>query len=98
MIMSIQPKMDWEVEHILNFKGSIKGRRVLNRDRVSGARLLYKGYFDPEPTFPDECFRRHFRMRKPLLLHVVEEVEAHDPYFKLTRVVADNSHSLLRNA
>ena len=34
MLMSMQEKMDRQVQHILNFKGSIKGRRVINRDRV----------------------------------------------------------------
>ena len=38
--MSMQEEMDRQVEHILNFKVSIKGRRVINRDRVSRARLL----------------------------------------------------------
>ena len=37
MLMSMQKEMDRQVEHILNFKGSIKGRRVINRNRVSGA-------------------------------------------------------------
>ena len=37
MTMSSQHEMDQEVKHILNFKGSIKGRRVINQDRVSGA-------------------------------------------------------------
>ena len=42
MLMSMQEEMDWQAEHILNFKGSIKGRSVINRDRVFGARLLQK--------------------------------------------------------
>jgi hypothetical protein len=53
-IMSIQHETDREVEQILNFKGSIKGRRVLNQDRVSRAWLLYKDYFALVPAFPDE--------------------------------------------
>ena len=78
--------MDQQVEHILNFKGSIKGRRVINWDRVSRARLLQKGYFAPNPTFPDDpWFHRCFRMRKPLFLRIVEGVGAHDDYYKLTR-------------
>src|SRR3989337_1327515 len=86
MLMSMQEEMDWQVEHILNFKGSIKGIRVINRDRVSGAKLLHKDYFASKPTFPDDpWFRRRFRMRKPLFLRIVEGVEAHDDYFKLTR-------------
>ncbi|XP_020174055.1 uncharacterized protein [Aegilops tauschii subsp. strangulata] len=78
--------MDQQVDLILNFKGSIKGRRVNNRDRVSGARLPQKDYFGPNPTFPDDpWFYRCFRMRKPLFLRIVEGVEAHDDYFKLAR-------------
>ena len=38
-------------------------------------------------------------MRKPLFFCVVEGVEAHDPFFKITGIVVDNYHSLLsRNA
>ena len=86
MLMSMQEEMGREVEHILNFKGSIKERRVINWDRVSGAKLLQKDYFAPNPTFPDDpWFRRRFCMRKPLFLRIVEGVEAHDDYFKLTR-------------
>ncbi|XP_020151889.1 uncharacterized protein [Aegilops tauschii subsp. strangulata] len=86
MLMSMQEDMDRQVEHILNFKGSIKWRRVINRDRVSGAKPLHKDYFAPKPSFPDDpWFRRCFRMRKPLFLPIMEGVEAHDDYFKLIR-------------
>ena len=78
--------MDQQVEHILNFKGSIKGRRVINRDRVSGAKLLHNDYFAPTRAFSDDpWFRRRFRMRKLLFLCIVEGVEAHNDYFKLRR-------------
>ncbi|XP_020196835.1 uncharacterized protein [Aegilops tauschii subsp. strangulata] len=86
MLMSMQEEIDWQVEHILNFKGSIKGRRVINQDRVSGAKLLHNDYFAPTPAFPnDPWFRRCFRMRKSLFLCIMEGVEAHDDYFKLRR-------------
>ena len=42
MLMSMQVEMDRQVEHILNLKGSIKGRRVINQDRVSAAKLLHR--------------------------------------------------------
>ena len=48
MIMSIQEEMDRELGRILNFKGMIKGRRVFNRNRVDGGRLLYKDYLSPD--------------------------------------------------
>nr|XP_020150531.1 uncharacterized protein LOC109735740 [Aegilops tauschii subsp. strangulata] len=84
--MSMQEEMNRQVEHILNFKGSIKGRRVINRNRVSGAKLLHNDYFAPTPAFPEDpwlCCR--FRMRKPLFLRIVEGVEPHDDYFQLRR-------------
>nr|XP_020197682.1 uncharacterized protein LOC109783491 [Aegilops tauschii subsp. strangulata] len=91
MLMSMQEEMDRQVEHILNFKGSIKGRRVINQDRVSGAKLPHNYYFSPTPAFPDDpWFRRRFCMRKPLFLRIVEGVEAHDDYFKLRRVCCDH--------
>ena len=84
--MSMQEEMDRQVKHILNFKGSIKGRRVINRDRASGARLLHSDYFAPTPAFSDNpWFRHRFRMPKPLFLRIVDRVEAHDNYFKLRR-------------
>ena len=44
MLMSMQEEMDRQVEHILNFKGS---RGVINRDRVSEAKLVHWDYFSP---------------------------------------------------
>ncbi|XP_020152263.1 uncharacterized protein [Aegilops tauschii subsp. strangulata] len=86
MLMSMQEKMDRQVEHILNANGSIKGRRVINWDSMSGEKLLHMDYFAPNPTVPDDpWFRRYFRMRKPLFLRIVKGVEEHKDYFKLTR-------------
>ncbi|KAE8771872.1 hypothetical protein D1007_56174 [Hordeum vulgare] len=63
MLTTMQEEMDWQVEHILNFKGSIKGKRVINRDRVSEEKLLQKDYFAPNPAFSDDPWFRHcFRM------------------------------------
>ncbi|KAE8814799.1 hypothetical protein D1007_07800 [Hordeum vulgare] len=86
MLMTIQEQIDQQVEHILNFNDLIKGRRVINRDRVSGAKLPQKDYVAPNPTFPDDTWvRRRLRMRKSLFLRIVEVMEAHDDYFKVTR-------------
>ncbi|KAM3259608.1 hypothetical protein ACQJBY_051085 [Aegilops geniculata] len=86
MLMSMQKEMERQVKHILNFKGSIKGRRVINWDRVSRAKLLHNNYFAPKPAFPDDpWFRCRFRIQKPLFLRIMEGVEAHDEYFKLKR-------------
>ncbi|KAE8813840.1 hypothetical protein D1007_09037 [Hordeum vulgare] len=86
ILMSMEEEMDRQVENILNFKGSIKGRRVINQGRVSRPWLLEKDYFAPNPTFQDDpWFRRRFRMRKQFILCIVEGVVAHCGYFKLTR-------------
>ena len=86
MLMIMQEEVDRQMEHILNFKGSIKRRRVINRYRVSGARLLHRDYFAlNHPFLDDPWFCCHFHMRKLLVLCIVEGVEAHDDYFKLIR-------------
>ena len=36
-MMSIQEEMEKMEEHVLNFKGSIKGRITVARDRLKGA-------------------------------------------------------------
>lgn len=78
-------EMEKEVEHILNFKGSLKGRRIIHRDRIVGARLFYKDYFQPKQKFHEGGFQRRFGMNKPLFLRVIEGVEAHGPYFTLRK-------------
>jgi hypothetical protein len=64
MMMSIQKEIEKEEEHALNFKGSIKGRRVIPRDRIADARLLYTDYFTFDPTYHEGFFRRRFQMNK----------------------------------
>ncbi|KAE8811747.1 hypothetical protein D1007_11547 [Hordeum vulgare] len=50
MLMTMQEEMHQQVEHIIIFKGSNDRRRVINRDRVSRAKLLLKDYFALNPT------------------------------------------------
>ena len=54
MLISMQEEMNRQVEHILKIQDSIKGRRVINCDRVSRERLVHKDYFAMIPTFPDD--------------------------------------------
>ena len=56
MMMCIQEEMKKAEEHVLNFKGSMKGRRVIHSDRIVGARLLYMDYFTMEPTYHEGFF------------------------------------------
>ena len=50
-------------EHVLNFKRSIKGHRVLNRNRTRGHLTLMDDYFSPNALFI-ENFRWCLWMRK----------------------------------
>jgi hypothetical protein len=39
-------------------RGSVKGHRVVNRDRQSGHDRLYEDYFSENPTYGPSYFRR----------------------------------------
>ena len=43
-------------EHVLNFKGSIKGHRVLKRNRARGHLTLMVDYFASDALFADFVF------------------------------------------
>ncbi|KAI7951125.1 hypothetical protein MJO29_009799 [Puccinia striiformis f. sp. tritici] len=63
--------------------GSIKGRLAnLNRGFEMGYERLFEDYFSESPVYPDYLFRRRFRMHRPLLLRIVEDVASYDRYFK----------------
>ena len=43
--------------------------------------LLFKDYFSDDPIFNDTDFRRVYRMRKPLFLHILHAITESDAYF-----------------
>nr|XP_043611457.1 uncharacterized protein LOC122583083 [Erigeron canadensis] len=51
-------------------------RRVIRRDHVAAAKLLYDHYFALEPTYPPDMFRRRFRMRKEMFLRIVQDINS----------------------
>lgn len=61
------------------YRGSVPGRRVINRNRVEGHNRLYQDYFSENPTYSKEYFRRRFRMRRPLFCRILNGVESYDP-------------------
>ena len=61
--------------------GSIMNHRVFNRNREEGHARLFHDYFSNNPTYPEESFRRRFRMRRSLFLRIQEAVTVHDCYF-----------------
>ncbi|XP_012828553.1 PREDICTED: uncharacterized protein LOC105949785 [Erythranthe guttata] len=62
-------------------RGSVRGRRVIHRNRVEGHNRLYRDYFADNPVYHDVYFRRRFRMHKPLFCRVISNIEAYNHYF-----------------
>ncbi|XP_042446923.1 uncharacterized protein LOC122031797 [Zingiber officinale] len=62
--------------------GRTQRRRYLNRDREVGHICLFNDYFSDDPVYPDDIFRRRFRMKKELFLRIVDVVKNHFEYFQ----------------
>jgi hypothetical protein len=60
--------------------GSVPGWRYVYRDHEACHEQLFKDYFAEECTFDAVIFRRRFRMRRSLFLHIVEKVCTFDPW------------------
>ena len=76
---------------------SVVGRRIFNRSaHVNGHDLIYNDYFAPNSTYPDEYFRRRFRMNRSLFLYILEKVENNNSYFmQLPNAAGKMGHSSL---
>ncbi|KAM0829821.1 hypothetical protein ACQ4PT_066629 [Festuca glaucescens] len=79
-------------EAIVGLKGSLEAlqRSSLNRSgprtykkrpREESDQRLVNDYFSENPLYNDKDFRRRFRMRKSLFLHIVNVLDEWDPYF-----------------
>jgi hypothetical protein len=68
--------------------GSTNGRQEINRNRLEGHERLHNDYFSENPTYPDNFFRRRFRMQRSLFLRIVEDVCQDDEYFLQKRDAA----------
>ncbi|XP_042401395.1 uncharacterized protein LOC121991462 [Zingiber officinale] len=62
--------------------GKIQRRRYLNGDREVGHARLFNDYFSDDPIYPNDIFRRRFRMQKELFLRIVDAVKNHSEYFQ----------------
>ncbi|EEE50942.1 hypothetical protein OsJ_31489 [Oryza sativa Japonica Group] len=60
-------------------------RRYINRDHQDDHNRLFAKYYSANPLYTDNQFRRRFRMRKHLFLHIVEALGVWSPYFCLRR-------------
>jgi hypothetical protein len=68
---------------------SIFGHEVHNRSRQEYNMKLYQDYFSKYPMYPDKFFRRHFRMRRSLYLHISWAIGEHGNYFVQRRNAAE---------
>ena len=63
--------------------GSHTDRRVnIDCGAGKGHRRIFEDYFAENPVYDERLFRRRFRMRQSLFLHLVQAVEAQDSYFE----------------
>uniref|UniRef100_A0A0D3E334 Uncharacterized protein n=1 Tax=Brassica oleracea var. oleracea TaxID=109376 RepID=A0A0D3E334_BRAOL len=54
----------------------------IERNREEGNVRLWNGYFSETPTYPDNLFRRRFRMNKPLFLRIVHQLSNEVDFFR----------------
>uniref|UniRef100_A0A0D3BQU1 DDE Tnp4 domain-containing protein n=1 Tax=Brassica oleracea var. oleracea TaxID=109376 RepID=A0A0D3BQU1_BRAOL len=59
-----------------------KKRAYIERNREQGHIRLWNDYFSDTPTYPDNFFRQHFRMNKPLFMHIVDRLSTKVQYFR----------------
>lgn len=62
--------------------GSLPGKSGnIDRDRVEMDQRMFKDYFSESPVYGPASFRRRYRMRRSLLVMIMERVCACDSYF-----------------
>ncbi|XP_071704411.1 uncharacterized protein [Rutidosis leptorrhynchoides] len=49
-------------------------RRFIHRDREGTAMRLWNDYFSENPTFPEDYFRRRYRMSRPLFIRICQGI------------------------
>uniref|UniRef100_A0A0D3BPK1 Uncharacterized protein n=1 Tax=Brassica oleracea var. oleracea TaxID=109376 RepID=A0A0D3BPK1_BRAOL len=59
-----------------------KKRAYIERNREEGHIRLWNDYFSDTPTYPENLFRRRFRMNKPLFTRIVDRLSNEVLYFK----------------
>ncbi|WZZ24153.1 hypothetical protein YC2023_007554 [Brassica napus] len=59
-----------------------KKRVYIERNREAGNIRLWNDYFSETPTYPDNLFRRRFRMNKPLFMKIVDRLSNEMEFFQ----------------
>ena len=71
-----------ELYHEIHGQSSASmSRKSIYRDREAGHQRLEKDYFSPNPVYPEQIFRRRFRMGRHVFLRIVDALSNFDPYF-----------------
>ncbi|XP_057452180.1 uncharacterized protein LOC130744000 [Lotus japonicus] len=76
----MQEEMEFYQQHANTVRPK-RTRKVIERDREAGHERLWMDYFSENPVYPEELFRRRFRMRKDVFLRVVDALGSHNSYF-----------------
>ncbi|CAL5379099.1 unnamed protein product [Camellia sinensis] len=56
-------------------------RQSIRRDHERSDQQIWRDYFAENCTYPPKYFRRRFRMRQELFLHILNDVKRYDKYF-----------------
>jgi len=87
--ITYEAKRIMSLERTSRWGGSVKGRKYIHRNNVGAHKRLKEDYFDDDCTYPDEHFRRRFRMNRELFMRIHDAVVEHDPVnFKQRRDAA----------
>ena len=78
------------IEELVMETSQPKRRRSIRRNHLVGHERFFLDYFAPTPIYPPTLFRRRFRVKHSLFLHIQSKVEAHDSYFVQKRNSANN--------
>ena len=62
-----------------------KKRIHIERNREEGDLRLWNDYFSETPTYPENLFRRRFRMNKPLFMRIVNRISNEVEFFRQKR-------------
>ncbi|XP_020156015.1 uncharacterized protein [Aegilops tauschii subsp. strangulata] len=84
MMQAVPADAEHAKDHVLNFKGSINGHRVLNCNRVRDHLMPMDYYFAPNAIFTDN-FHERIHMRKNVFDRPYHGVQSFDDYFILKK-------------
>ena len=63
-----------------------KKRAYVERNREAGHNRLWNDYFSENPSFPENLFRRRFRMNRQVFMRIINTLSANVPFFQQRRL------------